>query len=715
MPDARSPGHQLIGGSTAGRDINVAGAIHQTYLSGPMEVTWPVQVGIPPLVADSYLPRPELTRLLSDGLDGAGPAVLGQVAASGMGGVGKTQQAVTVFNNSTADLRVWVTAASRNDIIATYAQAAKRTGASLADEDAEAAARRFVEHVATLGRSWLVVLDDVTSEDDLTGLLPRGPDGSVLITTRRRHLDIGPTRPVGVDVFTPAEAHRYLAQSLTDAGGTAVLEEADELAHDVGYLPLALSQAAAVIRYDAITCAEYRRRFADRNRKLHELVPERPPGDYGHTIATTWAIAIDQADTMKPVGLARPALQLAAVLDPNGAPDTLWATPAACHFATAYRSDSGGIDEPVADEALRGALRNLHHLHLLSHRPDSGPQAVRTHGLIQRAVVDTLTPAQLDAIIRTAADALTEVWPEPENNPALAQALRGNTTTLAAHTTTTLWDPDGHVVLFLAGRSLGEAGLVTQATSYFDQLNKTSIQRLGPNHPDTLSTRHNLAHWRGETGDAQGAATALEALLTDMLRVLGPDHPNPLTTRHSLARWRGKAGDAQGAATAYEALLTDMLRILGPEHPHTLTTRHNLADWRGEAGDAQGAATALEALLTDRLRILGPDHPHTLTTRHNLAHWRGEAGDPQGAATAYEALLTDRLRILSPDHPETLGTRGHLARWRGEAGDPQGAATALEALLTDSLRVLGPDHPTTLTTRRNLAYWRGRASPGSQP
>ncbi|MEU0992190.1 tetratricopeptide repeat protein [Streptomyces sp. NPDC005953] len=82
-----------------------------------------------------------------------------------------------------------------------------------------------------------------------------------------------------------------------------------------------------------------------------------------------------------------------------------------------------------------------------------------------------------------------------------------------------------------------------------------------------------------EAGGAVGAAEAFAELLTDRLRVLGPDHPDTLTTRSNLARWRGEAGDAVGAAEASEDLLEDMVRVLGPDHPHTLTTRNNLAYW----------------------------------------------------------------------------------------------------------------------------------------
>jgi hypothetical protein len=68
------------------------------------------------------------------------------------------------------------------------------------------------------------------------------------------------------------------------------------------------------------------------------------------------------------------------------------------------------------------------------------------------------------------------------------------------------------------------AGLVAQAVSYFEDLAATTRRLLGPDHPYTLTARHELAWWRGEAGDPAGAATAFAELLTDRLRVLGPDH-----------------------------------------------------------------------------------------------------------------------------------------------------------------------------------------------
>ena len=70
--------------------------------------------------------------------------------------------------------------------------------------------------------------------------------------------------------------------------------------------------------------------------------------------------------------------------------------------------------------------------------------------------------------------------------------------------------------------------------------------------------------------------------------MLGPEHPDTLTTRHSLARWTGEAGDAAGARDQYAALLPIRERVLGPEHPDTLTARAGLANWTAEAGGDAG-------------------------------------------------------------------------------------------------------------------------------
>ena len=58
---------------------------------------------------------------------------------------------------------------------------------------------------------------------------------------------------------------------------------------------------------------------------------------------------------------------------------------------------------------------------------------------------------------------------------------------------------------------------------------------------------------------------------------VGPDHPDTLTTRHNIATWTGQAGDPEKALRLSTELLPDQERALGPDHPHTLTTQEWIA------------------------------------------------------------------------------------------------------------------------------------------
>ncbi|WP_307671846.1 tetratricopeptide repeat protein [Streptomyces sp. V4I2] len=683
---------------------------------------WPHQVGVIPPAARSYQHRAETDRLNTTA-DGGTTTVLTQLL-TGMGGVGKTQLAAdyarTAWNDDSAagglDVLVWVTASTRSPVVTGYAQA----GVELcrADpNDPEQAARSFLAWLTPKATAkpcrWLIVLDDVTDPDDLKGLWPPdSPHGRTLVTTRRRDAALAAhgRRTIKVGLFTEAEALTYLTTSLTGHGHDESADELTALADDLGYLPLALAQAAAYLIDTGETVAAYRELLADRTAILADATPDALPDDQALPLAGVWSLSIDRADTLRPAGLARPMLQLAALLDANGIPQDVLTSAPALAYLTTHRTGPEHAGEPdlvSARDAVR-ALSALHRLSLIDHDRNAPYRAVRVHQLIQRTTRDTLTPHQHDTTARTAADALVDAWPASERDTALAQTFRDNTTALASHARRALYRPDAHAVLYRTGRSLGETGQVTAARDHFQHLTETTRHQLGEDHPDTLTARGTLAAWRGEAGDAAGAADAFADLLEHMVRMLGEDDPDTLAARANLATWRGEAGDAAGAADALADLLEHMVRVLGEDHPHTLTTRNNLATWRGEAGDAAGAADAFADLLEHMVRVLGEDHPDTLAARGNLASWRGRTGAAAGAADAFADLLEHMVRVLGEDDPDTLAARANLATWRGEAGDAAGAADAFADLLADRIRVLGEDHPDTLTTRNNLATWRGR-------
>ncbi len=713
-------------------------------------------VGAIPNPADCFQHRAVADRLELVLGSNAGASV---TILSGLGGVGKTQAAAALARNvwdaRAVDVLIWINASSRESIISGYAQA----WADLLNTEEDAApgvAKRILNWLATTDRRWLVVLDDLSEPGHVDQWWPPASgNGWVVLTTRRRDAALqNHGQLVDVAVFTPEEAKAYL----TDKFGHRPdrLAQAGRMAQDLAYLPLALAQAAAYITDRNIDCGEYRRRFADQRRRLSELLPEPGalPDEYPNPVAVTWLLSVEAANQLHPPGLAYPMLVLLSLLDSNGIPADVVASPATMDFLAHHRTQGAADRElPVLDaDAARDAVACLSRLNLaVAGEHDAQRPTIRVHALVQRTTREQSTPDLVAQATVAAADALLDVWPDVQRDTQLSQILLANASALLGNAEDHLWHRGVHRLLFRFGHGLGEAGLVAAAVQHFEQLAVDIADRLEPSHVDALTARAGNAWWRGCAGDAAGAAATFEVLIPDFLRVLGPEHPETLTARSDLAWWRGQAGDAAGAAAAFQVLLADRLRVLGPDHPHTLANRSNLAQslssagdaggaadafrmlladslrvqgadhpdtlatrghlyWQqGEAGDQAGAVAAFEALLADDLRVLGPDHHDTLATRGDLAWWRGQAGDAAGAAAAFEVLLADRLRVLGADHPETLATRGNLAWWRGQAGDAAGAAAAFEVLLADRLRVLGADHPETLATRGNLAWWRGQA------
>lgn len=297
------------------------------HAASRLPVTWPRQVGVVPRQADGFQHRDAIAMVAEAVADG-GTAVVCQVLA-GTGGVGKTQIAAhyarSAWDTATVDLLVWVTATSREAIQTGYANAATEV-ADADPTDPVAAAEVLLAWLASTEKRWLIILDDVADPADLRGLWP--PDhrqGRALVTTRRRDAALtGPGRPrVDVGLFTPAEAAAYLTAILAAHDRHDPSEQVAALAADLGHLPLALAQAAAyLVDLPHLDCAAYRQRLSDRTRTLAELTPENKglPDDQQVTVAAAWSLSIDRADQLRPAGLARPMLELASMLDPNGIP-----------------------------------------------------------------------------------------------------------------------------------------------------------------------------------------------------------------------------------------------------------------------------------------------------------------------------------------------------------------------------------------------------------
>ena len=104
--------------------------------------------------------------------------------------------------------------------------------------------------------------------------------------------------------------------------------------------------------------------------------------------------------------------------------------------------------------------------------------------------------------------------------------------------------------------------------------------------------------------------------------MLGPDNPQTLGARANLALWLTKDGQAAAAIPHYRQLVDDRMRVHGPDHPMTLAALGSLADARGRAGDVAAACLEFERVLHAQVDALGPEHPHVAITRRQFQHWQ---------------------------------------------------------------------------------------------
>jgi len=666
-------------------------------------VTWPVRSGAVPPLAGSFHPRPETGLAVAGNLNPGEITVLtqghevGLHALDGAGGCGKTQLAVglahSLRRSGAADLEVWVTASSREAVVTSYAQALGDIGIADPAEGPDAAAARFVGWLADTDRPWLVVLDDLDDAPDLHGLWPRGQGGTVLATARRQVALGGQNgRIVQIGAFSRREALGYLTARLYDDPDLRI--QALDLAEDLGCMPLALALAAATMAGSGLGCREYRPWFARRRQEIAGATAEDSPS----TTVVTWSLALDLADQISPAGLARPALALVAMLDPNGVPGQVITSQAGCGFITGDRGTGTATDQ----NQVRDAVNNLGRLGLVAIDPASSARTVAVHALLRAAVLQYFPPAMLEQAARAGADALLQAWPQNEQ-PMMAQALRDCTARLHAAAGDLLWIPDAHPVLFRAGHSLDSARLSSPAISYWKAMTETGDRISGPEHAHTLTSRGHLASAYEAAGWLDNAIGVHRQSLVERERVLGSDHPDTLSARGRLAAAYHAAGRLNEAIPLYERALAGHEWVLGADHPQTLTVRGNLAAAYRATGRQDDAIVILQRTLADRERVLGPDHSDTLAACAGLAVAYHAAGRQSDVIALLRRTLAGRRRVLGPDHLDTLVTCGNLAYAYRCAGQMKEAIPLYKDTLAGRERALGPYHPDTLTARGNLA------------
>ena len=683
-----------------------------------VSVQKPLIFGRRPYVVESYyIEREEQVRLRN--LINEDPRL--RVVLVGMRGCGKSQLASDLAQwceKQKWHLVAWINATSKEQVRSGLIELADRLGIETQGRNEESIIEQCFSYLESGEPSdRLIVFDNVKDIDGLIKLVPRGDGLRVVVTTTN---DCGwknqSWESIKVGVFSREDSIKCLLR-ITDSKDR---EAADAVAQKLGDLPLAIAQAGATACAEDWTLKKYLVRLK-RYSSSRVIKPVR--GDsYTEEVYKALLMAVDVA--LDKLGgdereVARRQLGGLVVLAQSGVP-TRWIDPLSTDV---YSSDLEENVPDIADENAHSALTTLVSMSVVQQSADDGKSLTMLHRL-QAQVLRENWCEEKTAAYEEAFDAAVEILGRTkyEQLPSEATHARRREVSDLIAQLSAIAVQDYSRLLFEREQVRGylnrafkyayDLGLVYEAVE-LDVAVAVVEDVLGPDHPDMLTVRNNLAVAYRSVGRFGEAIELFEQVLDERERVWGADHPDMLTVRNNLALAYLSVGRFGEAIDAWEELLLECQRVLGADHPDMLTVRNNLAGAYKSVGRFGEAIELFEQVLDERERVLGADHPDTLSTRNNLAGAYYSVGRFGEAIDAWEELLLDCQRVLGADHPVTLTVRNNLAVAYDSVGRLAEVIDALEKLLPDCQRVLGADHPDTLAVRNNLAgayYSVGRFS-----
>ncbi|KAG7402588.1 Nephrocystin-3 [Fusarium oxysporum f. sp. rapae] len=583
-----------------------------------------------------------------------------KVALVGLGGLGKTQIALQLafwVKENKQDYSVfWIPALSMAGFEQECMKLVKTLGIRCSEgEDAKDAVR---QHLSSKDAgSWFLVVDNADDAEifhksthtggGVLNFLPSSDNGRTLFTTRSKQVAIAAAKTAieKLPQMHPEEAIDLLKGSLIDKDGLDDSESVSQLLDALTCFPLAIAQAAAYMNIYEISVAEYIRVFNEADAENMTELLEQGFDDKVHydssqgAVATTWIVSFDRMRRTAPA--AADLLSFMAFIEPRGIPRSI-------------------LPRLKTEQQMIQAIGTLTGHGFLSQR---GSEATfDMHSLVHLATRRWNENEGRDREVRQATLArVAKVFPTDnwENRDLWRQYLPHGLRLLG---TTRYMENEGECGLGLSvGQCLLVDGRTTEAVSTLEHVVEARERILAEDHPDRLTSEHELARAYLTDGQTKKAVEMLEHVVKTQERILAKDHPYRLASEHVLAGAYLDDGQIKKAVEMLEYVVKTRKRILAEDHPRRLTSEHELARAYLTDGQTKKAVKMLEHVVETQERILAEDHPYRLGSEHVLARAYLHDGQTKKAVEMLEHVVKTQERILAKDHPDRLGSDHVLA------------------------------------------------------
>jgi tetratricopeptide (TPR) repeat protein len=631
-------------------------------------------------------------------------------ALQGFGGVGKTQVAIEYAWRYAReyDLVWWIPADQPVLVRSSLAALAPRLGlpspTAAGIEDAASAVLESLRRGQPYQR-WLLIFDNADLPEDITEIIPRGPYGHVLITSRNQRWD-AVVKTLPVDVFSRKESIEFLTRRVPKGVSE---DEAGRLADELGDLPLALEQAAALQAETGMSIDEYLR-------LLHEhatqLLAEGKPTEYPVSMTAAWSLSVAQLKEKLPEAIE--LLRCCAFFGPEPIPRDVFVP-----LAEAEQEETPSADPHhrllihpqlytlLADPILLStAIRELGRYALA--RIDAASRTIQVHRLVQALVRDELDEneqARMRHVVHVLLANAAPKSPDVRTNWSRYDDLLAH-----ADPSHVVECPNPLVRQFCLDmvRYLYASGDMRAAHSFVQRVISAWERDAGEESERyVLTARRHLGNVLLQLGEFREAFEVNEATLGQMKQRLGEDDEQTLLLTNS----HGADLRAQGKFS--DALLHDQDSLerhqgkFGASDRRTLRAANNLALDYVLTSDYQ-RARKLHMETYQRQRSTGSD----VSPQEILSSWNGLArivrlsGNYTEAVDLGEDAHAFGVHELGAEHPWTLRTAKDLSIARRMSGATDDGRELAEETYARAHRIFGPDNPDTLAAAMNVANAR---------
>ena len=636
-------------------------------------------------------------------------------AISGLGGIGKTQTAVEYAYRYRDDYRYvfWIRADSELELTNGYVAIAQLLNLPLKDAENQDETVQYVRLWLSREEDWLLIFDNADRPELVQPFLPREIKGHILVTSRTQDFqDLGIVQFVAMETLSSEEAIRFLlrrtgrVQKTTE--GNPELTAATELAEELGYLPLALEQAAAYIVTNRVSFADYLKSY--RKQRLKRLEKAQPKlGHYPDTIATTWALNLKEVQKTAPA--AATLLNYCAFLHPDAIPFNLFTQGAAELGEPLATALADASDDPLEIYDLLNPLVNYSLI-----RVESESQSLSLHRLVQEVIRLELSSEGCQSWVEPLFKATKQVIPEKDedidyNDWPILIPLVNHVQELVKHSqrsdiaSTAVAD-----VLYIMGTYLSARGQYIQAGLLLRRALKLRRNLPDNEHTDiasSLDALGTLEYFRGYYDEAE---PLLQQAITMRKRLLGTEHYDVARSLFNLGTLYWTQGRYEETESLYQEVLAMRRRLLGGEHPHVADSVAGLAALFAAQGRYEEAEAYYQEALAMWKRLLGDSpHPDVAICLSNLAVLYKNQGNYQEAEALLQQVLSAFTQIFGNNHPNVAQSFNNLATLYVSQERYGEAETLLQKALVIRKQLLGNEHPDVALTLNNLAAtYRGQ-------